>query len=103
MSWNDTQQSDGEAAVMVELQGIWSIHLLPLFPSPLGILAPDRVLSMGQIEQNGVLMQYWIVLNSKGFVIETVISLNWIVWNITILRFNCVSKNYTCTKLYCLI
>ena len=37
-----------------------------------GVVAPDRVLSMGQIELNCVLR------------------LNWIVWNITVLIFNCV-------------
>ena len=37
---------------MVELRGIWSTPLLPSLPGPLkpGVVAPDRVLSMGQIE-----------------------------------------------------
>ena len=25
--------------------------------------------------------------------------LNWIVWNLTVLTFNCINKNYTYTKL----
>ena len=67
----DTKQSDGEALVMLELWGMWSTLLLPLLPSPfrLGVVAPDRVLSMGQIELNCVLM------------------LNCIVWNRTVLPF----------------
>ena len=54
----DTKQSDGEAPVMLELWGMWSIPLLPSLPSPLwpGIVAPDRALSMGEIELKCVLM-----------------------------------------------
>ena len=70
----DTKQSDGEVPAMLELWGMQSALSLP---SPLGPLwpggvAPDRVLSMGQIELNCVLM------------------LNWIAWNGTVLTFNCV-------------
>ena len=48
----DIKQPDGEASVMLELWGIWSNPLLPSLPDPLwpGVVAPDRVLSMGQIE-----------------------------------------------------
>ncbi len=48
----DTKQSDGEATVMLELWGMRSTSLLPLLPGPLWprVEAPDRVLSMGQIE-----------------------------------------------------
>ena len=48
----DIKQSDDEALVMLELWGMWSTFSLPLLPSPLrsGVVAPDRVLSMGQIE-----------------------------------------------------
>ena len=37
---------------MMELWGMWSTPSLPLLPSPLwsGVVAPDRVLSIGQIE-----------------------------------------------------
>ena len=46
------KQSDSEAPVMLELWGIRRTHLLPslqgLFWS--GLVAPDRVLSVGQIE-----------------------------------------------------
>ena len=37
---------------MLKLWGMWSIPSLSSFPGPLwlGVVAPDRVLSMGQIE-----------------------------------------------------
>ena len=39
---------------MLELWGMQSTSLLPSLPGPLwpGVVAPDRVLSMGQIELN---------------------------------------------------
>ena len=39
---------------MLELWGMWSTSSLPSLPGPLssGEVAPDRVLSMGQIEIN---------------------------------------------------
>ena len=42
----DAKQSDGEAPVM------WSTSLLPSIPGPLwsDVVAPDRVLSLGQLE-----------------------------------------------------
>ena len=48
----DIKQSDGEASAL-ELSEMRSISSLPLLPGPLcpGVVAPDRVLSMGQIEQ----------------------------------------------------
>ena len=59
----------------------------PLWP---GVVAPDRVLSMGQTELNCLLMLTWIAWNRTVFDIETVLTLNWIVWNRIILTFNCV-------------
>ena len=43
---------------MLELQGMQSMPLLPLLPGPLwpGRVAADRILFMGQIELNFVLM-----------------------------------------------
>ena len=43
---------------MLKLWGMQSAPLVPLLPGPLrpGVLAPDNVLSMGQIELNCVLM-----------------------------------------------
>ena len=48
----DTKQSESEDLVMLELWKKWSTSSLPLPPSPLwpGVVALDRVLSMGQIE-----------------------------------------------------
>ena len=49
---HNTKQSDGEATEMLKLWGIWSIASLPSLPDPLWprVVAPDRVLPMGQIE-----------------------------------------------------
>ena len=54
----DTKQSDGEAPVKLELWEMRSTPSLPSFPGPLwpGVVAPDRVLPIGQIELNYVLM-----------------------------------------------
>ena len=67
----DTKQSDGDVPVMLELWGIRSTSSLPLLPGLLwlGVRAPDRVVSMGQIELN------WELL------------LNLIAWNMTVLTF----------------
>ena len=50
--WHYTA-SDAEAPVMPEHWGMRSTPSLPLLPGPLwpGVVAPDRVLSMSQIEQ----------------------------------------------------
>ena len=45
---------------------------------------------MGQIELYGVLMLNWIVRNGTGFYIEIVLTLNLIIWNKSVLTFNCV-------------
>ena len=52
----DTKHSDGEVPVTLELWGMRITSLLPSLPEPLwhGVVAPDRVLSMGQIEFNCV-------------------------------------------------
>ena len=48
----DIKQSDDEATIMLELWGMWRTSSLPSLSSPLwpGMVALDRVLSMGQIE-----------------------------------------------------
>ena len=53
----DTKQSDGEVPVMLELWGIQSTPSLPFPPGPFwpGVVAPDGVLSLSQIELNCVL------------------------------------------------
>ena len=48
----DTKQSNGEALVMLELWGMQNTPSLPSISNPLrpGMVAPDKVLSMGQRE-----------------------------------------------------
>ena len=48
---------------MLEFGGMQSAPLLPSLPGPLwsGVVEPDRVLYMGQIELNCVFMLNWIV------------------------------------------
>ena len=45
----NTEQSDGEVPVMLQLLGMWSTPSLPLLPGPLWpeMAAHDRALSMG--------------------------------------------------------
>ena len=43
----DTKQSDGVFPVLLELWGMQSTPSLPLLPSPLRVVAPDRGLSIG--------------------------------------------------------
>ena len=77
----DTNQSDGEVPVMLELLRMRSTPSLPSLPGPHlpGVVAPDRALSMGEIELNCVLRR------------------NWIAWNRTNLTFNCVwTKTILC-------
>ena len=86
VSWYDTKQSDG---VVTEMLGLWGMRnqSLPSLPGPLwpGVVAPDKVLSMGQKELKCVLM------------------LNRIVWNRTVLHFTvCKQNNCTWAKLNCL-
>ena len=50
----DTKKSDDEVPVKLEICGMQSTSSLPsLWP---GVVAPDRVLSMGQIKLNCVIM-----------------------------------------------
>ena len=60
VSWYDTKQSDW---------GMRSTPSLPSLPGPLwpGMVAPDRVLSMGQIKLNCVFMLNWIAWNRYVF------------------------------------
>ena len=48
----------GEVPVILELWSMWNTPSLPSLPGPLGpgVVAPGRVLSMGQIELNSVFM-----------------------------------------------
>ena len=78
----DTKQSDGEGPVILEFWGMLITPLLPSLPGIFwpGLVVPDRVQSMGQIELKCVLM------------------LNWITWKRTVLIF----KLRTYAKLKCL-
>ena len=66
----DNQQSDGEASVMQKLWEMQSTPLLLSPPGPLwsGMTALDRVLSIGQIEVNCVLMLNWVVWNRTVYI-----------------------------------
>ena len=61
----DIKQSNGEFPVMLELWGMRSNSSLPSLQGPLwpAVIAPDRVLSIGQMELDRVLMQNWIAWN----------------------------------------
>ena len=86
-----------------EMQSILSLPSLP-GPFPSTVVAPDRVLFMGQVELNCVFMLNWItwnrtvltfmlnwiVRNGIVFDIETVLALKWIVLIRTVLTVNCV-------------
>ena len=56
---DDSTQSDGEVPVIVELGECGALLPLPSLPGPLwlGVVSHDRVLSIGQIELNCLLMQ----------------------------------------------
>ena len=80
----DIKQSDGEVPVMLELWGMQCTPLLSSLSGPFwpGVIAPDRVLSVGQIEWNGGLILNWFVWNGTVFWLwNRVLMLNWIVWN----------------------
>ena len=85
-------------SVMLELWGMWSTLSLPSLPGQLwpGVLGMDRVLYMGQIELNHVLLLNWIVWSGTVFAIKTVLTPNWIVWNRTVWHLTeCKQKLYS--------
>ena len=96
----DIKQSDGE--VLLELWGMWSTVSSLLLPGPLwpGVVAPDRVLSMSQIELNFSFKSLLFCIETELFEIELfwhlncVLMLNWIICNKTVFTFNSV---------YCLV
>ena len=61
----DTKQTDSEVPVMLGLWGMRSNHSLPSLQGPLwpGVVATDKVLSLGQIELNSVIMLKRIVFH----------------------------------------
>ena len=58
MCCDTTIQTDGEALVVLELRGMQSTSSLPSLPGPLWpeVVASDKVLFMGQIKLNCVLI-----------------------------------------------
>ena len=54
----DTKQSDGEVPIMLKLWGMQNTTLLSSLPGPLwpGVVVPDRVLFIDQIELNCILI-----------------------------------------------
>ena len=64
---NDTKQSDCKALVILELWGMWSTPSLPSLPGQLwiGVVVPDRVLSMGQVELLDIETKGKQMINSK--------------------------------------
>ena len=70
----DIKHSDGKAPVILELWRMQSTSSVPSLPDPLWarVVAPDRVLSIGQIELFGYLN--WVQTNDMQ---------NWLVWNRT--------------------
>ena len=56
---NVTYKSDGEAPVILVFWGMWITPSMTLLPDPLGpgVVAPDRVLSMGRIELLDILIE----------------------------------------------
>ena len=78
----DTKKTD-EVSVMLELWRMWStpsLPSLPGLPEP-GVVALDRVLSMGQIELNCVLMLNWIIWNRTVYMYKVTGSLaQWVLF-----------------------
>ena len=93
----DTKQSHGEVPVMLELWGMPSTPSLPSLPGLLyfGVVAPDRVLSMGQIELNRTFECSLFFHLTCVFMLNMI---NWITWKRTVLTF----KLRTYAKLNCL-
>ena len=88
------------------MRGTLSLLSLPC-PLWLRFVAPDRALSMGQIEQNCVLILNWIAWNRTvlKFILRTYVKLNclkwngfcmlnWIVWNRTVVTKTILILNW---------
>ena len=67
-----TKQSDGEVFVMLELSRMQSTPSLPSHTDPLRlrVVAPDRVLFMGQRELKCVFILNWIVWNRTVYILR---------------------------------
>ena len=84
-SWYDIKQSDGKASIILKLWGMWSNPWLPSLPGPLwlGVVVPERVQSIGQIE----LKCHYVKL---------------IFFKLTVFTFSYVFKMCTYGKMSCL-
>ena len=74
----DTEQSDGKVLVMLELWGMLNTPSLPSFPGllRLEVVAPDRVLCMGQREIDCILMSNGIFWNRTVYLYKKNLALN---------------------------
>ena len=99
--------SDVEVPVMIELWGMRRIPSLPSVPGLIWpeVVPPDKVLSMAQIKLYCVLMLNWIVWNRTVLTFncmwtKTILILNWIVWNGTVwLKWIACNRNDLIIKL----
>ena len=84
----DTKQNDGEVPVMVEFYGMRATPSWPSLPGQLWprVLAPDRILSMSQIELNFVLKLNWIVWNGNVFVCWNELLGMELFWHLTLCK-----------------
>ena len=78
----DTKQSDGEIPVVLEPRGMQNTPSMPSLPVPLwpGVVAIDKVLSMGQIELNCVIKRQQI---SSSYMDSSLHSGNSVVWMVS--------------------
>ena len=63
----DIKESDAEAPIMLELWVMRTTRSLPSLPGPLspGVVSPDRVRSMGQIELFDIQTEYKQMTSAK--------------------------------------
>ena len=81
----DIKEFDGGFPVMLELWGMRNTHSMLLLSGSFwfGVLAPDRILSMGQVKLNCVLILNWIARNRTvlTFKLPAYAKLNSLKWN----------------------
>ena len=97
----DSKQSKVEVSVMLELWGMRSTPSLPFLPEPLwpGVVAPDRILSLSQIELNYLFTINWIDWNRTGLTnkLRTYAKLKCLKWN-SFRHWNCTYAMLNCLK-----
>ena len=100
----EIKQSDDEASAL-EIWGSWSIPSLPLLPGPLwpGGEAPNRFLSMGQIELTACkqmsVVQLWLLYNNTWNRL-TVCQKKRGQAHLRVLSTKCIYKLYICIYIY---